>query len=148
MGSQEMPGGSWQRGQSCCSYWRCPSSSFFLKKHIPCYRQSPSNFTVVHRVSALKWHLCFTDPVKVSWGAEPQVLQTGTRACRLWVSEMRKMKAMRVRPGIPLLQGREGTVEKRGFGLCSTPYAPYTGDRRKASAPRVWTKKGKQIWKI
>lgn len=104
-----------------------------------------SNFTVVHRVSALKWHLCFTDPVKVSWGAQPQVLQTGTRVCRLWVSETRKMKAVRVRPGIPLLQGREGTVEKRGLGPRSTRYAPYTGDRRKAVAPRIWTKKGKQI---
>lgn len=54
---------------------------------------------------------------------------------------MRKMKAVRVRLGIPLLLGGEGTVEKRGPGpRPHTRYTCYTGDGSKAAASTVRTK--------
>ena len=53
---------------------------------------------------------------------------------------MRKMKEVRVRPGIPLLLGGEETVEKRGLGPRPTRYTPYTEDGSKAAASTVRTK--------
>lgn len=57
---------------------------------------------------------------------------------------MRKMKAVRVRLGIPLLLGGEGTVVKRGLGPRPTRYTCYTGDGSKTSPSTGRTKQRRE----
>lgn len=104
MGKTKLPGeAGWERNRGphetlCSSRGARPERlqglrlswvHFLPRTHIACYSQSP---TWPHlRVLALKCHLCFMDPVRVSWGSP--CLSPGRHATPpLDLSKRRRMK--------------------------------------------------------